>query len=350
MPRAPILTLLLAALAWAQVAQAPVAAAQVGCTFTQGFKALRDQIPDIVGQCLENERFNQANGNAEQRTVNGLLVWRKADNWTAFTNGHTTWVNGPFGLQARLNSETFPWEAAAAPPAAPPAGPRQTASGRSIPTGYIYSVVEAPREENLLSCLQANPSCNRDPWWVEWNELQSDELVQYSFVGPGLITEFRFIEAIWLLWKWPEGQALLSDAAEHGVAIVADPSADQVIAYYRESVRAIVINPRFAEASTWMVADILAHELRHAADRFSGIEVNSYEACIAAEQAAYQVERRYLVWTVQRFGGIPAPRQVASTLSEDDFDLYANLFSIAAAPDVDLKALEDYRQNCARFQ
>jgi hypothetical protein len=109
------------------------ASAQPACEFKLGFKALRDQIPDMVGQCLEDEHFNVANGNAEQRTTahhgqGGLLVWRKADNWTAFTDGYWTWVNGPNGVQKRLNSgPLFPWEAGAtaqegAPPsaAAPP--------------------------------------------------------------------------------------------------------------------------------------------------------------------------------------------------------------------------------------
>src|ERR1041384_4742299 len=64
------------------------------CEFTLGFKALRDQIPSVVGDCLENEHFNPDNGNVEQRTTGGLLVWRKADNWTAFTDGSSTWING----------------------------------------------------------------------------------------------------------------------------------------------------------------------------------------------------------------------------------------------------------------
>jgi hypothetical protein len=91
------------------------AAAQAPCGFALGFKAIADQIPDRVGTCIDDERFNTANGNAEQRTTahhgqGGLLVWRKADNWTAFTDGHWTWVNGPYGLQRRLNTERFAWE------------------------------------------------------------------------------------------------------------------------------------------------------------------------------------------------------------------------------------------------
>jgi hypothetical protein len=104
------------------------AAAQRGneigaCEFKLGFGALRDQIPEVVGACLENERFNVDNGNVEQRTSGGLLVWRRVDNWTAFTDGSTTWLSGPLGLQSRPNGERFAWEAPAGPGPTPIAGP-----------------------------------------------------------------------------------------------------------------------------------------------------------------------------------------------------------------------------------
>ncbi len=80
------------------------------CHFVLGFSTLRDLIGhDVVGACLEDERYS-ASGDSAQRTTGGLLVWRKADNHTAFTDGHRTWVNGPYGLQQRLNSERFEWE------------------------------------------------------------------------------------------------------------------------------------------------------------------------------------------------------------------------------------------------
>ena len=110
------------------------AAAQApACTFVLGFATLRDLIgAATVGDCLEDQRF-AANGNAEQRTTGGLLVWRKADNWTAFTDGYQTWLNGPQGLQRRLNNERFSWEgerttSAPAATATPP--PKTIGSGR----------------------------------------------------------------------------------------------------------------------------------------------------------------------------------------------------------------------------
>jgi hypothetical protein len=95
--------------------------AQPACDFTLGFATLRqmiiEQYGDVVGRCLENEYFNPENGNAQQQATGGLMVWRKADNWTAFTNGSITWLNGPFGLATRPNDgPLFPWEA---PPGAP---------------------------------------------------------------------------------------------------------------------------------------------------------------------------------------------------------------------------------------
>ena len=88
----------------------PASLAAADCQFVLGFKTLRDLIGhEKVGECLENEHHGP-NGDALQRTTGGLLVWRKTDNWTAFTDGYRTWINGPNGLVQRLNTERFPWE------------------------------------------------------------------------------------------------------------------------------------------------------------------------------------------------------------------------------------------------
>lgn len=98
------------ALAGTLASSAAMAQAQTTpCHFQLGFQALHDAVPDAVGQCLENEHYN-AIGDSNQLTTGGLLAWRKADNWTAFTDGYRTWVNGPDGVQQRLNTERYPWE------------------------------------------------------------------------------------------------------------------------------------------------------------------------------------------------------------------------------------------------
>jgi hypothetical protein len=94
------------------------------CRFVLGFQALHDLIPAIVGDCVTDEVHNPVNGDALHETTTGLLVWRQADNWTAFTDGNRTWIVGPFGLQSRLNEECFEWESDTVC-----AGPRVTPSG-----------------------------------------------------------------------------------------------------------------------------------------------------------------------------------------------------------------------------
>lgn len=113
------IAIILSALAPLMVAPQPAQAAE--CQFVLGFKALHDLIPDVVGNCKTNEYHNAQNGDGLQETTawhgkGGLLVWRKADNWTAFTDGANTWINGPNGLQKRANTECFDWEKACVRP------------------------------------------------------------------------------------------------------------------------------------------------------------------------------------------------------------------------------------------
>lgn len=82
-----------------------------GCRFVLGFATLAGDLPQKVGQCVSDEGHNPANGDALQRTTDGLLVWRKLDNWTAFTDGYHTWISGPRGVAERLNTQRFAWAA-----------------------------------------------------------------------------------------------------------------------------------------------------------------------------------------------------------------------------------------------
>ncbi len=88
----------------------PLKAAAQSCVFVRGFATLHDLIPDVVGECVSDERYDRQSGDSLQQTTRGLLVWRKLDNVTAFTNGATTWVNGPYGVQSRPADGWFAWE------------------------------------------------------------------------------------------------------------------------------------------------------------------------------------------------------------------------------------------------
>ena len=90
-------------------------AAAADCALDSGFATLKALIeaaegPDKVGACLEKPHVNPENGDVLQQTTGGLLVQRAADNRAAFTDGYRTWIEGPSGLQVRLNTEQFDWE------------------------------------------------------------------------------------------------------------------------------------------------------------------------------------------------------------------------------------------------
>ncbi|NLG48760.1 MAG: hypothetical protein GX552_01455 [Chloroflexi bacterium] len=93
--------------------QASTATPCADCRFVLGFESMHNLLADsgVVGSCLEDE-YHTPDGDGFQRTTNGLMIWKKASNWTAFTNGEYTWINGPFGLQRRAATDQFAWEAA----------------------------------------------------------------------------------------------------------------------------------------------------------------------------------------------------------------------------------------------
>ncbi len=99
----------------AAIIASSIALAEPKAEFAPGFKALADQLPDVVGEPLENERWC-ANGDSLQQTTRGLMVWRKADDLTAFTDGSRTWVNGPSGIMGRGNDQRFEWESPVSAP------------------------------------------------------------------------------------------------------------------------------------------------------------------------------------------------------------------------------------------
>lgn len=137
--------------------------------FSWGFKSICDEIPDIVGAWVETEhheggRYDSVagqfvDGNTLQRTTGGLFVWRKSDNFTAFTDGYWTWVNGPYGLQERLNSERFEWESD------PPE--RASEAAREVPTAPTTVPIAAPPpsvSESPANLQDARDELLYSPW------------------------------------------------------------------------------------------------------------------------------------------------------------------------------------------
>src|SRR5438045_279177 len=135
--------------------------AQTTCQFVLGFATLRELAsPQLVGTCREDEHHGPA-GDALQQTTEGLLVWRKADNWTAFTDGDHTWINGPGGLAYRSNQQRFEWEADASGFSRPPTtGPRCGAERWPVKTlsDSAAGSIELSPHSNSVDGLRALPA------------------------------------------------------------------------------------------------------------------------------------------------------------------------------------------------
>ena len=93
--------LLALALAQGQTVLASQHSGDSDCHFALGFKELRNLIPDIVGDCVENEQHDTSAGVTTQRTSRGVMTWNKSDNLTTFTDGVHTWTIGKHGLLQR---------------------------------------------------------------------------------------------------------------------------------------------------------------------------------------------------------------------------------------------------------
>ena len=146
-------------------------------SFQRGVKAIAERIPQEVGEPYENEHCG-ADGLCLQRTNKGTLVWRKADNWTAFTNGTRTWVNGPFGLQERANGERFDWEMAILPPPVADVGAEALRDQVvSLKNDVEFLRDRVKRQDDMLAAKDETiaeltkripPPADDKPWWDFW--------------------------------------------------------------------------------------------------------------------------------------------------------------------------------------
>ncbi len=185
---------------------------------------------------------------------------------------------------------------------------------------------------------------------MERNEGQSSDYVQYGLIGPGFITEARYLEAIRLLWSWPEGSELLMDAGEHGVSVntaSGDHLAD-AFGSYSAFLTQVMVHPDYVRSPTWLMAAVLAHELQHAADGRAQLHTGRFfEDCIAREQRAFETERRFVHWLTERFGELPTLGQASARYSHDELGLFLNVTAVARSADITPLVMLEYEARCA---
>jgi hypothetical protein len=88
----------------------PVLAQTTACQLAPVFLMLRDLIgKDRMGECTSAVIRSDA-GDFNQPTTRGMLTFRPSDLVVAFSDGQTTWLYGPNGLESRPTGTRLTWE------------------------------------------------------------------------------------------------------------------------------------------------------------------------------------------------------------------------------------------------
>jgi hypothetical protein len=199
-------------------------------------------------------------------------------------------------------------------------------------------------------CRVGNVGCGRAPWWAQRVTPQQRYLVQYEFLGPGLVTEARYAEAVGLLWEWPEGRDLLSQASEQheiNVVTVVGFAPANVYAHYQPGDTSVRFGSAIADGPTWLVATVLVHELTHATDeeiQFSNF--GGREHCLRVEARGYHAEAEFIRWVAGEYGQLPSDEEAAALLSPTSRRLLSDSRDLAAAEDL-ASFVASFIRNCA---
>jgi hypothetical protein len=308
------------------------AAAQAGPEFRLGFQTLAQLIPNVVGQPLDNERHDPMTGDSVQPTTTGMMVWRKATNTTAFTDGSTTWVIGPLGLQSRPNDARFDWEGAAGPAAVAAEvgigaefarGPDgawtarfslhnplahavnveinvvalESANGRPVmdaPTIFVQSLpAQASRTASVRVPLTAEAGGWR--WWFQAHPVQGTNVVGIN-VGAArpLEIDWILVGALEEMRRVSGGDRLAQVTAQSRVRVVTGNTPANVLGAYFPDRRLVIISSQLNGASAWARAAVLAHELDHVAGAAAGNLPADPVQCLRFEASAFTTQAE--VW------------------------------------------------------
>jgi hypothetical protein len=340
----------------------PTTAHAASCEFILGFKAIHDLIPDRVGNCLVNE-YHGTNGDGLQETTawhgkGGLLVWRKADNWTAFTDGASTWVNGPRGLLQRRNNERFcdfeanpeklPCVGGPSPTATPTqttstgscgvvtqSGAQKEADGSVTWTGVVRNTCQgtmtllvdvrayqgdggpAMMDSRPIIAMDVPAGASRDistrlpasASAARFGALVANfDAATRGCMGPNstrCLTDDPYVASgIWALRSVEGGTPLVQTASNVGIQVERMAFPDQVLAGYSSSQRAVFMNTAVDKYSIWVRGAVLAHEFQHVADGAAGRWPTDEYSCYHFEEHAFQTQAN--IWNAMWQGRLPA--------------------------------------------
>lgn len=341
------------------MSSAGLASAQAAPEFKLGFAGLAQMIPSIVGAPVENEHPDATTGDTIQRTTTGMLVWRKSDNVTVFTDGATTWLLGPVGLQSRPNGTSLDWEKTTAPTAPPPApaAPFPTATAPVEPAalpldavsvrfsrsgsswlgqGSVRNSMDRPVDMEIdfvgydagghpvvdaatvfIPSLAAGASKQisvRAPavadvaqWktsFASWPVSSRDSFSMDVGGSSPLKVDPALASAVNALKTLDEGRWLLKVAADHQIVVAEDYTGPGVLGSFDPGTGDVVISTDLEDTSAYARASVLAHELSHANNAAAGIASDTPIQCYKEEAQAFT--RQSQIWTALWNNNLPS--------------------------------------------
>jgi phosphohistidine phosphatase SixA len=194
-----------------------------------------------VGECLENERQIAGNGNAEQRTTNGLLVFRALDQRVLFVGSNQTWINRDGAVVTRPNNQRFEWE-----------GDRQLVEAlrQGGHTVYFRHGATDPNQRDTDPNNLANCATQRN--LTEAGRQQGrtiGEALRALNVPTGRVLSSEYCRALeyarLLFGREPEVESSL---------VLPDPLTEQQRAQNTEALKALLARPPQAGTNTFMVS------------------------------------------------------------------------------------------------
>lgn len=126
----------------------PVGAQTGSCQLAPVFVLMRDLLgKERVGDCTSPAARNEL-GDVVQPTTRGMLTLRMLDQVPAFSDGQTTWLYGPNGIESRPSGSRLAWESTA---------------GAATPTATPYATA-TPTPSSFGQAPPANPPGQTSSW------------------------------------------------------------------------------------------------------------------------------------------------------------------------------------------
>lgn len=259
---------------WAASEPAPFCAPDEAPHFAFGIAALHDAIGPIMGDALECEHPNSANGDTLQQTTTGLAMYRQSSNTPEFTDGWNHWALTTSGILAWSGGDVTAAGVDATPP---PASSASSGTASSAPSTTAPSATSAPARQ----CVDVS-------------------------AGVCLNATQDVAGTVVLLSHSSAAQPLLQTAARASYTVHSGELPLDVLGLFRPSRHEIVLSSVLAQYPEIDRGPVLAHELQHVSDWIDqGAALESLKGCLATETNAFHTEAA--VWLELEGGHLPKP-------------------------------------------